>query len=88
MAATATAPTVPPRHFQLTLKQYQQMIESGVLTEEHKVELIPGQPIEKMPIISEHAATVRKLRQNFTKRFAGEYEISTENPVVPCIHSS
>ncbi|MEM6771481.1 MAG: Uma2 family endonuclease, partial [Bacteroidota bacterium] len=57
------------------------MIDSGVLTEEHKVELILGQLIEKMPITTEHAATVSKIRRYFNKKYGEEYEIRSENPV-------
>ncbi len=57
------------------------MINSGVLTEEHKVELLLGQIIQKMPITTQHAATVRKVRHYFSKRFADQYEITSENPI-------
>lgn len=83
MTATASTPATKTfaRPYELSLVQYQHMIESGILTEEDKVELILGQIIEKMPITSEHAATVRRLRHYFTNRFGGKYEISSENPV-------
>lgn len=57
------------------------MINSGVLTEEHKVELILGQIIQKMPITTQHAATVRRVRHYFSKRYADKYEITSENPI-------
>jgi Uma2 family endonuclease len=81
MTATAAAPSIRQRYFEISLDQYQQMIESGILTEAHKVELILGQIIEKMPVTSEHAATVRKLRRYFSDRFGKQYEITSENPV-------
>ncbi|MEM9930033.1 MAG: Uma2 family endonuclease, partial [Bacteroidota bacterium] len=85
MTATATttpnAATVQVKPFSFSLEQYQLMIESGVLTEEHKVELIHGQLFEKIPITTEHAATVSKLRHYFSKKFADKYEITSENPI-------
>jgi len=87
MTATASFPatTIPfsglAHPFRLSLEQYQMMINSGVLTEEHKVELVLGQIIQKMPITTEHAATVRKVRHYFSRRFAEKYEITSENPI-------
>lgn len=69
------------RFYYLTLAQYQSMIEHGILTENDKVELILGQLIKKMPITTEHSATIRKVRDYFTKKFTEGYEISCENPV-------
>ena len=86
MTATAFIPATTnlsglANPFRLTLEQYQLMIESGVLTEENNVELILGHLIEKMPVTTQHAATVRKVRHYFSKRFSDEYEITSENPI-------
>ena len=69
------------KFYYLTLAQYQLMIEHDILTEKDKVELILGQIIEKVPITSEHSATVSKIRRYFQDNFSQEYEIRSENPV-------
>lgn len=87
MTATASLPatTIPfsglAHPFRLSLEQYQLMINSGILTEEHKVELILGQIIQKIPITTQHSATASKIRRYFSKKYTDQYEICSENPV-------
>lgn len=44
-----------------TVEQYHKMIESGILTEDERVELIRGEIIEMSPIGTKHAACVNRL---------------------------
>ncbi|MER3494909.1 MAG: Uma2 family endonuclease [Mastigocladus sp. ERB_26_2] len=44
-----------------TVEQYHKMIESGILTEDDRVELLRGKIIEMSPIGTKHAACVNRL---------------------------
>ncbi len=44
-----------------TVEQYHKMVESGILTEDDRVELIGGEIIEMSPIRTKHAACVNRL---------------------------
>ena len=49
----------PP--FRFTVDQYDQMIETGILTEDNRVELIRGEIVPKMPSGPRHAAIIKRL---------------------------
>ncbi len=44
-----------------TIEQYHKMVESGILTEDDRVELIRGEIIDMSPIGTKHAACVNRL---------------------------
>ena len=53
---TANAPT--PTSYRFSVKQYQQMIEAGVLTDDDKIELLEGYLVEKMSRNAPHDGTM------------------------------
>lgn len=73
-----STPRIPHRS---SLEQYEQMIESGVLTENDRVELIRGEIIPKMPIGKRHAACVKRLNRIFSLRLAGKVTIGIQDPI-------
>ena len=75
-----TQPHPAARRF--TTEDYRRMIEAGVLTEHDRVELIQGRIIEKTPIGSRHAATVKKLNRQLNSRAEGGFLVSVQDPIV------
>lgn len=64
-----------------TVEQYHKMVESGILTEDDRVELIRGEIVEMTPIGRRHAASVNRLVTLFTQRFGDRIILSPQNPI-------
>lgn len=64
-----------------TVGQYHQMIESGILTDRDRVELIKGEIIEMSPVGRRHAACVDRLTELFVLSFASKAIVRTQNPI-------
>jgi len=71
---------VERRHF--SVSEYDRMAETGILSEDDRVELIEGEIIETSPIGSRHAACVRRLDALFNERLGGAAQVSAQNPVL------
>jgi len=64
-----------------TVEQYHKMLESGILTENDRVELIAGEIVEMSPIGTRHAACVARLIRLFTLTLADTAIIWVQNPI-------
>ncbi len=64
-----------------TLEEYHLMIETGILDEDDRVELLEGKIITMSPIGRFHAACVRKLTVLFVQRLSDRYAVSQEQPI-------
>ena len=64
-----------------TVEQYHKMLESGILTENDRVELIAGEIVEMSAIGRRHAACVRRLDDLFSVKLAGRALVDTQNPI-------
>lgn len=64
-----------------TIHEYTHMRESGILTEEDRVELIDGEIRNMSPIGPQHAAIVTKIVKFLTALVDDEAIISPQNPV-------
>jgi Uma2 family endonuclease len=69
-------------HFKLSVDQYQQMISTGILTENDRVELIRGELLDKMPIGDTHVEIVNRLTRKFARLFDEAVTVSVQNPLV------
>lgn len=67
---------------QFNVTEYNRMAETGILSEDDRVELIEGEIIEMSPIGSRHAACVRRLDALFNRQLAGVAQVSAQNPVL------
>lgn len=66
---------------QFTVKEYNRMIEAGILTKDDRVELIKGEIIQMAAIGRRHAACVNRLAELFILRLAQAVTIGVQNPV-------
>jgi len=66
---------------QFTVKEYHQMVEAGILTEDDRVELITGEIVEMAPIGIPHAGCVRRLNMIFNDLLRGKIIVDTQNPI-------
>lgn len=65
-----------------TVEEYDQMIETGILSEDDRVELIRGEIVAKMSIGRKHGRSVKKLNQLFGRSLAGRALVSVQDPIV------
>ncbi len=68
------------RH-RFTVQSYNQMHQTGILTEAERVELIDGEVREMSPIDPIHAATVNRLNHQLGDKTSGKVIISVQNPI-------
>ena len=67
--------------WRFTTADYHRIAESGVLTEDDRVELIDGEILEMSPIGRKHAACVDRLAQLFFSRVGGRAIVRVQNPI-------
>ncbi len=64
-----------------TVEQYHKMLESGILTEDDRVELIRGEVIEMSPIGTKHAACVNRLINLLVQLLGKRVIVAAQNPI-------
>lgn len=81
--ATATAPpmTLNDVRYRFTADEYYRMAEAGILTEDHRVELIEGDIIQMSPIGGPHANCVDALTRLFSALAGTEARLRVQNAV-------
>ena len=70
-----------------TTADYHRMAESGVLTEDDRVELIDGEILEMSPIGRKHAACVDRVAHLFFRRLGERTIVRVQGPVVLSEHA-
>ena len=75
--STATLPTVSPSGIlslanicRISVDEYHRMILAGILTTEHRIELLDGYLVNKMPQDTPHSSTISRLDEDL-KRIVG-----------------
>jgi Uma2 family endonuclease len=68
------------RH-RFSVGQYEEMVESGILTEDDHVELLRGEVVDKMPIGPAHSACVKRLNRLFQQRIGTAAIIAVQDPI-------
>jgi hypothetical protein len=56
-----------PQLYRFSVKQYHRMIQTGILTEEHRVELLEGVIVDKVPHNPRHDGTVTRIQRRLTR---------------------
>ena len=64
-----------------TVKEYYQMLESGIFADGERVELIRGEIIKMSPIGRRHAACVDRCNYQFAHKLGGQVVIRIQNPL-------
>src|ERR1700733_8946703 len=64
-----------------TVDEYHRMIEVGIITPEHRVELLEGWIVEKMGQNPPHSGVVRRLNRFLSKVLPDDFLISGQLPV-------
>lgn len=70
-----------------TTKEYHQILEAGILSEDDRVELIAGEIVKIAPIGSRHAACVNRLNRLLSQRVGEHGLVSIQNPIHLSEHS-
>lgn len=73
---------VLPKKRKFTSKEYYQLLDTGILTEDDRVELINGEIIEMSPINNPHVTCINKMTMFFASLVKGKAIVSVQNPVV------
>ncbi|MES1240637.1 MAG: Uma2 family endonuclease [Acidobacteriota bacterium] len=66
----------------LTLDEYHRMLESGILADDERVELVRGEIFELTPIGNRHAACLRRLLRLLGAGLGPDLLLDAQNPVV------
>lgn len=66
---------------QFTIKEYNRMIETGILTKYDRVELIKGEIIQMAAVGRHHTSCVKRLAELFFLRLAQAVTIGVQDPV-------
>lgn len=74
-----THPLLTP--YRLRLRDYQRMIEAGILSEDDQVELIEGQIITMSPKGSKHAACLGKINDWLTPLLDRRAQLRIQDPI-------
>src|SRR4051794_5948847 len=72
---------ITPQHGLLTVDDYYQLVEDGVLSEYDRVELIEGRIVEMAPIGDDHTAATYDLTDLFTDRLRGQAGVGVQSPI-------
>lgn len=78
--ATQIAQTKLTRR-RFTLDEYHRMAESGILSEDDRVELVYGEIVEMSPINVPHALCVNLLNKLFSRQVPDDFMVSVQNPI-------
>lgn len=66
----------------ISVKEYDEMIEHGILTSEDRVELLNGVIIEKMPKGTKHALLNDNLADLLKEKLGNRVYVRSQNPIV------
>jgi Uma2 family endonuclease len=80
-------PQIAPSRHLLTVGEYHQMGEAGILHEDSRIELIEGELIDMAPIGSSHAAAVNNVAQRISRTVEFDFVVSVQNPIQLDNHS-
>jgi Uma2 family endonuclease len=71
----------PVERYRWTVDLYHQMIETGILGEDERIELIKGELATMSPIGAEHSGTLKKLTEMLFEQLRRRAVISVQDPL-------
>ena len=80
VAATSVRPQ-PDQRFRWTREQYDRMVQAGILTEDHKVELLDGEITPKMSQNEQHAVATGLVSDVLRVVFGASAHVRDEKPI-------
>lgn len=80
VSTTAANLTLESLHH-FTVEEFDRMLETGILTDEERVELLEGVLVTMTPIGDQHAACVDWLNELLSSRLSGRAVIRVQNPI-------
>jgi Uma2 family endonuclease len=81
-----TAYDIFQRH-RLTVAEYHRMAETGILSQDARVELVEGEIIDMPPIGNLHAGTVKYIGNQLGEAVRGKAIVSIQDPIFLDLHS-
>lgn len=69
------------RKHRFTVEEFHKMGESGIFSEDDRVELVEGEIVEMTPIGWRHARVVTTLTTILASRLGERYDVSVQNPL-------
>jgi hypothetical protein len=84
--SVASAPP-PPKYaqrsgfYRLSVAQFQQMIQTGVLGEKDRIELLEGHLVPIMPTNPPHSTTVSQSNKTFVRTLPDNWHLRSEQPL-------
>ncbi len=73
--------TAPPTPYRFSVKQYQQMIEVGVLTDDDKIELLEGYLVTKMPRNPPHENAIQRFNRTLSRITPDEWRLRCQSSI-------
>jgi Uma2 family endonuclease len=73
--------SVQIKSYHFTVAEYERMGEAGILSEDHRTELIEGEIIEMSPVGKRHVACVNRLTKLLVQAFGASGIVSVQNPI-------
>ena len=82
MATLVRAPGVSVSDIRpFSVEEFDRMVETGILTDEERVELLEGMLVPMTPIGDQHAACGKRLNELLSTRLAGRALLSVQDPI-------
>ncbi|HZW29404.1 MAG TPA: Uma2 family endonuclease, partial [Isosphaeraceae bacterium] len=72
---------LPLTRRRFTIREFEQMVQAGIFTEDDRLELIAGEIVEMTPIGRRHAACVKRLNHLFWHMVGDRAQISVQDPL-------
>lgn len=72
---------IPFQRELITVEELQRMVETGVFSEDERLELIRGEIVEMTPIGERHFGCVRRLNYRLNRRLGARAVVDIQNPL-------
>jgi Uma2 family endonuclease len=81
VTAPSVSPDVQERQRRISVDEYHRMIETGILGEDEKVQLIDGMLVSMTPQGRPHAFVIQELNRLLVRALGDEFKVLTQLPL-------